>query len=664
MARIPNRWCGLALPLVLAGWTGAAAAQEALLLSSDGQRLVAVDRAAPATVLSNTTLSGLQQGERLLGFDFRPAQPRILYGIGSTGRVYVINRTTGVASQIGTPASLPSLSGSGFTVDFNPVPDAIRYISNQPGFQQSLRFSPVSGAVAGSDALVFFVNLPNEPNAGEAARVVAGAYTENRPGGRPVVNPAGQTVGSTTLYVIEANRGVLATQGTPGFFAGAPGGDSPNNGGLRTVGTLGVSTTADAGLDIGRDGAVFAVLTDPQTNRSSLYTVELSTGRATLVGILAGDQSFTDLALALPSFESIARQSSGRTGNAAAVGRALDRYEGVANADLLALFREADALPQSGVAPALESLAGGILAATPTAVSALDRVAAARSLASLPWSTDGARLTVDYDRGSTNSNGTLPGIGWSSHAYAISYAGIVAPGLTLGGSLGYREIDLSPRLAQADVEGEGVTAHALAQYDFGPAYLSLLGGYSNVSTDVQRRVSVGAVDQASRASFDVESRTVAAEIGSRLALPDGFSINPHVGLIHTSLDQDSFTEDGAGALSLNVAGISAADTAVEVGARLGGSVTLSNGLTLLPRLRVAYSHLLRDQRPAVSASLPGLGVGSFQASVNGEPEDQFHLGLGLEAMFSPTFSVGVHYSGRFADDSSGQGLQATLRLKF
>ncbi len=66
-------------------------------------RLVTFDRAAPALDTA-IAITGLQSGETVLGIDIRAggATPGELYALGSTGRVYTVNTTTGVATQKST----------------------------------------------------------------------------------------------------------------------------------------------------------------------------------------------------------------------------------------------------------------------------------------------------------------------------------------------------------------------------------------------------------------------------------------------------------------------------------------------------------------------------------------------------------------------------------
>ena len=61
----------------------------------------------------------------------------------------------------------------------------------------------------------------------------------------------------------------------------------PNSGVLTTVGPLGISSTQDVGFDIsGISGLAFASLTNPIGGNSSLYRIDLTSGAATLSGLI------------------------------------------------------------------------------------------------------------------------------------------------------------------------------------------------------------------------------------------------------------------------------------------------------------------------------------------------------------------------------------------
>jgi hypothetical protein len=229
--------------------------------------LLRFDSAAPGTILSTTAVSGLQAGENLLGIDFRPANGQ-LYGVGSTSRLYTIDLTSGVATQVGASPFAAALSGTNFGFDFNPVPDRIRVVSDA---DQNLRLNPNNAVLAGTDmALAYAVG---DANVGADPNIVGAAYTNNF---------AGAT--TTTLYGIDSNLDILVIQ------------NPPNNGTLNTIGSLGADSSGAVGFDIARSGTALATLTVGSV--AQLYRVNLVTGTASLIGPLGGANQIRDIAIA------------------------------------------------------------------------------------------------------------------------------------------------------------------------------------------------------------------------------------------------------------------------------------------------------------------------------------------------------------------------------
>ena len=221
--------------------------------------LIRFDSATPGTVITVGTITGLQSGETIVGIDFRPANGQ-LYALGSTSRLYTINLVTGAATQVGTAGAF-TLNGTEFGFDFNPTVDRIRVVSNTG---QNLRLHPDTGGLAATDGPL----NPGTPS------VTAAAYTNNF---------AGAT--STTLFDIDTTLDALFIQ------------NPPNNGTLNLVGPLGVDATGTNGFDIAPfSGTAYAALTVGGTSR--LYTINLTTGAATLVGTISGGVSLRGLAVA------------------------------------------------------------------------------------------------------------------------------------------------------------------------------------------------------------------------------------------------------------------------------------------------------------------------------------------------------------------------------
>jgi hypothetical protein len=200
----------------------------------------------------------------LRGIDVRPANGR-LYGITGTYEIYSIDPAGGQARRVST-LTAPFDGGEFAGMDFNPQSDRLRLVGSRG---HNLRVHTDLGAAATDGPLKYVVR---DRNAGRKPQVVAAAYT------RSLAKTA-----VTKLFDLDAGLDVLAVQ------------DPPNDGGLRTVGPLGVDFGPESGFDIvsGPGNAETAWAATAGT----LYRIDLATGAATRVGAI-GDGTVRILALA------------------------------------------------------------------------------------------------------------------------------------------------------------------------------------------------------------------------------------------------------------------------------------------------------------------------------------------------------------------------------
>lgn len=224
--------------------------------------LAKYDASKPDKMLSGMSITGMQAGETMLAIDFRPATGQ-LYGVGSSSRLYVINTNTGNARAIGSGSFTPALAGDVAAFDFNPTVDRIRLISSGG---QNLRLNPETGTVVAVDGALNIGGVMN-------GNVSSAAYTENK---------AGAT--TTVLFDIDVNNDILYKQ------------DPPNAGGLVAVGNLGIDLSGTGEFDISAsENIALAVYNAGAT--PSVFTIDLSTGKAMNVGALAGASSVRGIAI-------------------------------------------------------------------------------------------------------------------------------------------------------------------------------------------------------------------------------------------------------------------------------------------------------------------------------------------------------------------------------
>lgn len=265
--RCPKRVSRAAVVVSVAAALPSFARAETIHAARDGNEIARFDSATPATVVV-TTVTGLSAGESLVGIDFRPANGA-LYGITDQGRIYTIAPATGAATLASTSSTLPS--GASFAVDFNPVADRMRVVSDTG---QNLRINVDTGAAI-VDVTLAYAAL--DPNVLVNPAVAGNAYTNSA---------AGLT--TTSLYGIDVVADALVLQ------------NPPNNGTLTTIGALGVDAAAAGGFDISRvANTAYAALSVGGV--AGLYRIDLATGAATAVGTIGDGANVRGLAVEPPA---------------------------------------------------------------------------------------------------------------------------------------------------------------------------------------------------------------------------------------------------------------------------------------------------------------------------------------------------------------------------
>jgi hypothetical protein len=244
------------------------AAPSVLGLTTNNQ-LMAFDPKAPNTITSTMPITGLNAGDTVVGIDVRP-KDWLLYAVTRAGVLYTVNPATGVATLKATLAADPAdatapftaLSGSVFSVDFNPQADRLRVIGDGG---QNLRIVPDTGLTT-TDGTI--------NRAGVAPMLLASAYS-NSFDGAP----------STTLFNLDAASDVLTQQ--------AP----PNDGTLANLGALGLDISGMAGFDIagGANGLALAALRSGASGPFTLYSVSLTTGATTLYRNTSGNAALNQI---------------------------------------------------------------------------------------------------------------------------------------------------------------------------------------------------------------------------------------------------------------------------------------------------------------------------------------------------------------------------------
>jgi hypothetical protein len=255
---------------------------------TQGNRLLTFDSATPGTVTNDVAISGINAAYSVVGIDIRTtvqpgsSNPGVgsLWGIAynsaaSAGQEFflcVINPTTGVAQQIGGFLGMDDTANAdAFGFGFDSTADRFRFISVQTNYE-------INPNTASFIQQTSFAGFPAHSGA---------AFTTS-----PYTGGIGQ------FYNVSRQVNPRPLQTSSNIA----------NGVVTNVGPILMGLSAPMGLDI--EGSLTLLAAD-----NNLYSLNRSTGTATLVGVIMGMPAIRGLAIVPASFPpklSIAVKISGK----------------------------------------------------------------------------------------------------------------------------------------------------------------------------------------------------------------------------------------------------------------------------------------------------------------------------------------------------------------
>lgn len=260
----------LAAVLFLGGWScvdnisgggvETPASGDIVALVNNGD-LFWVDRTDPDSVQGSTVWSG--GAEMMATMAYRPVTGDLI-GRGNNGGLYIVDPGRGLGTQFGTPVAMPGATS--FATTFSSRTDRMRIVSNA---HHNGRYNPTNAGLTFDDSL------------NTAAVIAAIAYS-------PVVTD------SQTLYAIDNTNKQLVRIGGPN------GNPPPELGAIQVVGSLGLGAPAVSarGMVITSAGVAYAAIALSDDNLTKLYAINLTTGAATLVGVLGTGAAVRAIAIA------------------------------------------------------------------------------------------------------------------------------------------------------------------------------------------------------------------------------------------------------------------------------------------------------------------------------------------------------------------------------
>lgn len=390
---------------------------------------------------------------------------------------------------------------------------------------------------------------------------------------------------------------------------------------------------------------------------------------------------------------------AGRLGFAAA--STLDGLRGGANAEMTALIATLDALSPAAQSAALAKIAPQSNQANESAAndfnrsvlsnigSRLHRAQGERALvlglAQQPF--DSSLMLADNSANAGAGLGQLAGSGqyglWlqafggkSRQDLHANYSGFEAntSGLTIGadtrlsnewivgGAFSYGRTDVSQQDYRngdsSDIDTYQLTAYA--SRDFGLWYLDGVLGYAQQNYETKRNTAVAGV---AKGDFDGSQLLAKVEAGYPIALGRQLTLTPLAALEWNRLALDSYTEKGAGALSLRVNGEHTQRTASHLGARLEMAIDMNHGATLYPSAHARWVHQFDNDGTDTTAAFIG-GGSSFVTPGQNLAANSYIVGVGLTYQQANGSAIGLQLDTDQATARSGYAGTVTAQWLF
>lgn len=336
---------------------------------------------------------------------------------------------------------------------------------------------------------------------------------------------------------------------------------------------------------------------------------------------------------------------------------ALDRLGGENNADLTTMGLMAGQQFVSQIMT--QTWPGAAIAGAPQRFASLSGDPSSDATANLlkPWSIWASGYGQSGQlAGDGNSHRLTEAIGGG--AVGADYT--LNPRLRLGAALGYGHGHFSVDGGRGSGDIDYTELAVYSVYTEGRAYVSgVLGGaFGEGST--RRDLALPGVPGVADADVSDQQALGAFEAGYAVTLQT-VTLTPFAGLDFGTVNEDPFTESGAGALDLAALGQTESSVRTRLGTRLGTDVHLG-GTTIASEVRLGWEHELMGTGRSVTQSFAGQPSATFIVAGSAVARDSALVGLGLATAISDDLTASVTYAGDLAGGADSHTVSASIRF--
>ena len=234
--------------------------------------------------------------------------------------------------------------------------------------------------------------------------------------------------------------------------------------------------------------------------------------------------------------------------------------------------------------------------------------------------------------------------------------------LLLGASAAYTDTDVDQENGRGDGDIEGWMASLYSSYSLDSAYVDATLSYGQNDYDAKRKIRIG--DLARSAKSDHDGDVIAVSLGGGyLVSRDSVVLEPFGRLQYIKLDEDSFTESGAGDINQRISSRDTDSLTSEIGMRISRSFPHASG-RLTTDASVAWLHDFDIDDRTITTSYTGAPTSSFSLPGQDVESNGVTLGLGVAFETRKRVSTSLNYNGEFRDGFSAHGISGRISYRF
>jgi subtilase-type serine protease len=238
----------------------------------------------------------------------------------------------------------------------------------------------------------------------------------------------------------------------------------------------------------------------------------------------------------------------------------------------------------------------------------------------------------------------------------------LSPDLLLGASIGYSYTRIDLKDLSEDARMSSYQGALYGIYTKGPIYVNGVAGYAYNTYDTTRSMAFGTIARQATANYSGHFLAGYLEGGYKIRAKYA-DVIPLASFQATHLKRNSFSEDGAGSLSLDANSIGVSSFLSSVGVRLTKEFRTQSGV-FAPDLKLTWDHEFSNDKHALNAAFTGYPQSAFTVTADSPDKDRLSVAAGLTWKVKETVHLNITYGGTFFHDTTQHAGMLGIQFTF